>query len=103
WASAGTKRASVPGRTRCWRRDRTRQQHRQRRFERLSARLEKGTTKGVAPGRDGALRRPRSVRLGNAVAEPSQVRSARWTRAGTSQRDVPTKTKKGGTKLRHRS
>jgi hypothetical protein len=52
---------------------------------------------GIIPnsevGRDGALRRPRAQAARNGRRrgrEPRTLRSARWTRPGTSQRDVPT-------------
>jgi putative membrane protein insertion efficiency factor len=43
-------------------------------------------------GRDGALRRPRAVQARNSRSKifSKIVRSARWTRAGTAQRAVPT-------------
>ena len=47
-------------------------------------------------GRDGALRRPRAVQARNqrwTSRFSVTIRSARWTRAGTSQRDVTTKTR----------
>jgi hypothetical protein len=44
-------------------------------------------------GRDGALRRHRAVQARNrpeARVQLRTIRSARWTRAGTAQRAVPT-------------